>query len=644
VEGIPYETYNVYVYYAGADSVNPQAVEANGVSRYVLKDEKDYPGTWTVSEAAVPEDAEEANVLLWRNLSGSTLTIEAPVASTRPTLLGFQIVDREGADDAPPETSILAPANGAVFESGDAVVLSGEALQGGDPLDDPFLQWVSDVEGPLGTGASLEVNDLSVGPHTLTLTGLNESGLSSTDSIDIEILPPPQPPVLLTQTDNQNLFEGGTVELAAEFIATPPIDSYQWYKDGEAVAPSARNAGTTSATLTLTETVIADSGSYTLEATNSLGTTTAGPILLGVEEIPDLDLLLDFGNKVDDPEGNWNTIAAGDTHGNLVHAISGDPVPNVVLENENTGGSGLQLSNSTDTWGARTVAPDWSDPNALSDRMWVDSGDSATLTLRNLQPGKVYDIEIASSFAAGGDSGSKPGIFQVTGASGLVEGVNAHTGERLGTEVYWTSRGPDDGGDDHSAEGWLKWSAVSPDAEGNIEILLEATTDGKSRVSVNAVRILDVSEVEAEIEDLSDWRSHYFPETGENDHAGDLANPSGDGVVNLMKYALGLDPTVPLSPQERNRLLLVEASNIGAQLQLSLSQEYQRMDIRYQMELSEDLVSWDPLAVAVAGGPFLPAENAPVEFVDRNSDSVSVFLSETAPDPGFFRLNVEVYP
>jgi hypothetical protein len=68
------------------------------------------------------------------------------------------------------------------------------------------------------------------------------------------------------------------------------------------------------------------------------------------------------------------------------------------------------------------------------------------------------------------------------------------------------------------------------------------------------------------------------------------------------------------------------------------------MDIRYQMELSEDLVSWDPLAVAVAGGPFLPAENAPVEFVDRNSDSVSVFLSETAPDPGFFRLNVEVYP
>ena len=102
VEGIPYERYHVYVYYAGAESSDAKSVTVNGVDRYALKNGYDYPGSWTVSEATAPEDAVDgANVLLWRNLSGSTLTLGIRNRHSNPAILGFQVVDRTDAPDAP---------------------------------------------------------------------------------------------------------------------------------------------------------------------------------------------------------------------------------------------------------------------------------------------------------------------------------------------------------------------------------------------------------------------------------------------------------------------------------------------------------------------------------------------------------------
>ncbi len=41
------------------------------------------------------------------------------------------------------------------------------------------------------------------------------------------------------------------------------------------------------------------------------------------------------------------------------------------------------------------------------------------------------------------------------------------------------------------------------------------------------------------------WRQQYFGSTANTGNAADTANPAGDGINNLMKYALGLDPNVP---------------------------------------------------------------------------------------------------
>ncbi|MFP4259899.1 MAG: PKD domain-containing protein [Opitutales bacterium] len=101
VEGIPYESYDVYVYYAGADSGKPQAVTVNGVNRFALKNGHDYPGLWTVSDAETPEDAVEgANVLRWRDLSGSKLILQIDAIGSNPAISGFQVVDRSGVPES----------------------------------------------------------------------------------------------------------------------------------------------------------------------------------------------------------------------------------------------------------------------------------------------------------------------------------------------------------------------------------------------------------------------------------------------------------------------------------------------------------------------------------------------------------------
>ena len=46
------------------------------------------------------------------------------------------------------------------------------------------------------------------------------------------------------------------------------------------------------------------------------------------------------------------------------------------------------------------------------------------------------------------------------------------------------------------------------------------------------------------------WRHQYFGTTANAGNAADNANPSGDGIPNLLKYALGLDPRVPTANPE----------------------------------------------------------------------------------------------
>lgn len=96
------------------------------------------------------------------------------------------------------------------------------------------------------------------------------------------------------------------------------------------------------------------------------------------------------------------------------------------------------------------------------------------------------------------------------------------------------------------------------------------------------------------------WRDQYFTESERADEgiSGDNADPAGDSVPNLLKYALGLDPLEPArdalpSPDLRT----VPGQGDARFLTLSFSHPSDVTDVSYVVQLSGDLSDWSETAV-----------------------------------------------
>ena len=104
-----------------------------------------------------------------------------------------------GSDETPPITVpnkppfvvITTPENGTVVIPGGLVVLSGSAvdLEEGSLPDDSY-EWSSDLDGDLGTGASLPLTSLSNGLHTIILTATDSGGESASESVQVLVAVP----------------------------------------------------------------------------------------------------------------------------------------------------------------------------------------------------------------------------------------------------------------------------------------------------------------------------------------------------------------------------------------------------------------------------------------------------------------------
>jgi hypothetical protein len=97
----------------------------------------------------------------------------------------------------PPTISLNAPMNGATFVADEQIFLDASVYDSQDgPLDGSSVQWVSSLDNSLGQGAvlNLEADTLSEGTHLITVTATDSAGLSSSASVQINVLnaPPPQ--------------------------------------------------------------------------------------------------------------------------------------------------------------------------------------------------------------------------------------------------------------------------------------------------------------------------------------------------------------------------------------------------------------------------------------------------------------------
>lgn len=88
------------------------------------------------------------------------------------------------------------------------------------------------------------------------------------------------------------------------------------------------------------------------------------------------------------------------------------------------------------------------------------------------------------------------------------------------------------------------------------------------------------------------WQSEYFTAAELNNPSisGPNAAPAGDGITNLMKYALGLSPKASGTAG----MPTVSATTTGGKNYLTLTylQALTATDITYTVEISPDLVSW----------------------------------------------------
>lgn len=180
--------------------------------------------------------------------------------------------------DTPPASQTVA--------TGATVTLTVDATSA-TPLS---YQWTKDGVR-LSDGGRLT----GTGTATLTIAGAqtadaadyavvvtNDGGSLTSASATLTVQ---NPPLITSQSVSQAAFQGDNVTFSVVASGTGPL-GYQWKKDGVNLADGAAIAGSTTASLRLTGVVVADSGSYTVEVVNAVGSGTSTPAVLTVTIAP----------------------------------------------------------------------------------------------------------------------------------------------------------------------------------------------------------------------------------------------------------------------------------------------------------------------------------------------------------------------
>jgi hypothetical protein len=132
----------------------------------------------------------------------------------------------------PPTLAIIGPTPGSSFpRRASNVFFSADVV---DPEGmDVTVRWTSDVDGLLGTGSGLAVNDLSYGPHTVTAVATDPQGNSDSATVSF-LITNTAPTVDIFLPTATTFCDGETVNFSADVIdvnqtgATLPNSGVAW--------------------------------------------------------------------------------------------------------------------------------------------------------------------------------------------------------------------------------------------------------------------------------------------------------------------------------------------------------------------------------------------------------------------------------
>lgn len=191
--------------------------------------------------------------------------------------------------DRAPRVAWLSPADGALWNEGEEVVLVASVEDDEDAASDLVVTWSSDRDGELGSTpgdakgtASQALSTLSAGSHRLTAVAEDPWGLQDAATVTVAVNGLPGAPVVTVGPSPAFTDD----DLVAS--AKPPTDpegdavslSWSWYVDGKLSGPS------TGPTLPATATTRGQTWTVEVVATDGLGSGPVGSASVVVENTP----------------------------------------------------------------------------------------------------------------------------------------------------------------------------------------------------------------------------------------------------------------------------------------------------------------------------------------------------------------------
>jgi hypothetical protein len=173
---------------------------------------------------------------------GCSLAVDMEVGVHAVTLTvtdeaGRTAMDRVAVDVRKPYPALRidTPEDGSAFATGSVVQFRALARDWrGETIEGEHLVWESDLDGQLGSGATIKRSDLAKGHHLITTTVTDSEGFTTSKSMTVLIGDPPVV-TILTPEDGQTCasfdemrFEGSCVDGNGDPITGP---GFQWERD-----------------------------------------------------------------------------------------------------------------------------------------------------------------------------------------------------------------------------------------------------------------------------------------------------------------------------------------------------------------------------------------------------------------------------
>ena len=278
------------------------------------------------------------------------------------------------------------------------------ALASGTPT--PTYQWQKNGATIAGeTGTFLVLSNVQTGAAGIyAVVATNTAGAATSNAATLIVSLASALPVIATQPSSHTIGAGQSAVFSV--VATGnPTPAYQWQKNGVAIS------GATGATLSISAAQLADSGSYAVSATNSVGAATSVPVTLtvtgGAGPAPAITLQPPGSlNLISNQSLALNVAATGSNlsyqwrrvNGTGVISIPGATGPTLTIKPVGSLDAGTYYCNVSNGAGSADSAPV-----------------AVAVTTASANPGRLINLSVLTGIATTGDSFSLG--YVVSGAS-----------------------------------------------------------------------------------------------------------------------------------------------------------------------------------------------------------------------------------